>query len=184
MLFFFASDDEEQIWGDGAPEDSVRAIYAPAVAADQPEREPPPALPPIGHQDLGGHIQNCMASQRGRCQARTALPCMPHGRLSHSGSNSSRITQQPSKRRSFVTSSRAASDLPKLMKYRQENGAGAQAPVPDGYEEARTALNVIGPLYERRVEALRVAAAMAATALPTRTGRTPVWGERADDRRR
>ena len=60
--------------------------------------------------------------------------------------------------------------------------AGAPAPAPDGYEEAHAAMKVIGPLYERRVGALRVGAAMAATALPTHTGRTPVWGERAGDR--
>lgn len=106
ILFFFASDDEEQIWGEGAPEDSVRVIYAPAVAADQPEREPPRALTPIRHQDLWGRYPELYGD-----------PMWP---------------------------------LP------GEN--------------------------ERRVEALRVAAAMAATTLPTRTGRTPVWGDRAGDR--
>lgn len=50
MLFFFAVSDEEMIWNDGDRQQRVRVLYAPAVAEDQPEREPPGGLRPI-HDD-------------------------------------------------------------------------------------------------------------------------------------
>ena len=183
MLFFFASDDEEQIWSDGAPEDSVRAIYAPAVAADQPEREPPPELPPIGHQDLGGQYPELYGEPTWPLPGENGPSLHASWPLValriDSWPDYSAAIETPIFR-DVVTRGIGLAEVDEITARRM--GAGAQAPVPDGYEEARTALNVIGPLYERRVEALRVAAAMAATALPTRTGRTPVWGERADDR--
>ncbi len=47
MLFFFARDDEVQIWSDGIAYDSVRVIYAPRGAAGQARRSAPPNLIPL-----------------------------------------------------------------------------------------------------------------------------------------
>lgn len=48
MLFFFARDDEEQCWTEGDPIDSIRVLHAPWVEPDQPRRNAPEGLPPIG----------------------------------------------------------------------------------------------------------------------------------------
>ncbi|WP_407315394.1 DUF1963 domain-containing protein [Pseudomonas sp. nanlin1] len=47
MLFFFAVNDEEQIWDTDAPQERVRVLYALDVPADQPERQAPEQLRPI-----------------------------------------------------------------------------------------------------------------------------------------
>ena len=57
MLFFFAREDEEKIWGmpnewrwigyQAVPHDDCRVIYVAEVARDQPIRCPPSDLPPI-----------------------------------------------------------------------------------------------------------------------------------------
>jgi hypothetical protein len=58
LLFFFARQDEETIWGmpdewrsigyQAVPHDDCRVIYVAEVARDQPIRCPPSDLPPIG----------------------------------------------------------------------------------------------------------------------------------------
>lgn len=54
MLFFFARDDEEQVWGyEGEPHDDGRVIFAPHVAADAPVRAAPLNLPPIRERFAG-----------------------------------------------------------------------------------------------------------------------------------
>ena len=47
LLFFFAMNDEEQIWDTDEPQQRVRVLYAPEVAADQPVRALPEGMPPI-----------------------------------------------------------------------------------------------------------------------------------------
>ena len=47
MLFFFAVNDEEQIWDTESPQERVRVLYASEVSQDQAEREPPEDLRPI-----------------------------------------------------------------------------------------------------------------------------------------
>ncbi|UXZ97524.1 DUF1963 domain-containing protein [Pseudomonas phytophila] len=47
MLFFFAVNDEEQIWDTDPPQERVRVLYAPNVPAEQPERQAPEHLRPI-----------------------------------------------------------------------------------------------------------------------------------------
>ena len=183
MLFFFASDDEERIWSDGAPEDSVRVLYAPAVAADQPEREPPRELPPIGHQDVGGRHPGLYGEPTWPLPGEDGPSLHASWPLValeiDSWPDYSAIIETPILR-DAVTRGIGFARVHEITTMRML--AGAPAPAPDGYEEAHAAMKVIGPLYERRVGALRVGAAMAATALPTHTGRTPVWGERAGDR--
>jgi Domain of unknown function (DUF1963) len=62
MLFFFAREDEEQIWGqphywikkhEHHAHDDGRVIYAPKMADDQPVRMPPDDLPPIHNRRAG-----------------------------------------------------------------------------------------------------------------------------------
>jgi hypothetical protein len=51
MLFFFARDDYEQLWGfDGDPAEDCRVIHALDAFGNTPPREPPPDLPPIGDE--------------------------------------------------------------------------------------------------------------------------------------
>jgi uncharacterized protein YwqG len=45
-LFFFASQDEEQIWNEGDPQARIRVIYS-TNAAQAPLRSAPDDLPPI-----------------------------------------------------------------------------------------------------------------------------------------
>ena len=47
MLFFFAVNDEEQIWNTEAPRERVRVLYAHNVPEDQPVRQAPENLRPI-----------------------------------------------------------------------------------------------------------------------------------------
>lgn len=47
MLFFFAVNEEEQIWDTDAPQERVRVLYAPHVPEDEPERQAPEQLRPI-----------------------------------------------------------------------------------------------------------------------------------------
>lgn len=47
MLFFFAVNDEEQIWDTDVPQDRVRVLYAEHVPEQQPERQAPDQLRPI-----------------------------------------------------------------------------------------------------------------------------------------
>ncbi|MGO4569959.1 DUF1963 domain-containing protein [Rhizobium sp. 2YAF20] len=47
VLFFFASQDEEQIWSEGEARNRVRVIFVPRLASDVGHREAPADLPPI-----------------------------------------------------------------------------------------------------------------------------------------
>jgi uncharacterized protein YwqG len=54
MLFFFARDDEEQVWGyESDPHDDGRVIYAPHVSDVQGVRIAPTNLLPIGNRLAG-----------------------------------------------------------------------------------------------------------------------------------
>lgn len=179
MLFFFASDGEEQIWSDGAPEDSVRVIYAPVIAADQAEREAPQELPPIGRQALGGEYGEPTWPLPGESGSSLHTSWPLAALRIDSWPDYSAIIETPIFR-DVVTRGIGFARIGEIAAMRAL--AGAREPLPDGYEEARAALKVIEPLYERRVKALRVAAVIAATALPTRTGQSPVWGKTVGDR--
>lgn len=48
ILFFFGRDDEEQLWGEGAPTDDCRVLYAPDGAGSGTPAAAPDDLPPIG----------------------------------------------------------------------------------------------------------------------------------------
>lgn len=59
MLFFFAINDEEQIWNEEEAQPRVRVLYAETVAVDQAERQPPADLRPIHDvkADNGPHVE-------------------------------------------------------------------------------------------------------------------------------
>ncbi|MBO9695737.1 MAG: DUF1963 domain-containing protein [Sphingopyxis sp.] len=48
ILFFFGRDDEEQLWGEGAPADDCRVLYAPDGAGSGTQAAAPGDLPPVG----------------------------------------------------------------------------------------------------------------------------------------
>lgn len=52
MLFFFAVNEEEQIWDTDPPQERVRVLYAQHVPEDQPERQAPEHLRPILNVNL------------------------------------------------------------------------------------------------------------------------------------
>jgi uncharacterized protein YwqG len=126
MLFFFARDDEEQIWGKENAHDHARVIYAPAVANGQQPRDPPADLRPV--KDRGAPVSY---------KPEWILP-------EEAG---------PAVHFSWPLVALPLDTWP--------DASALSIHVPDG--------------YERRVEAFRTGAFIAATGLPSRSLSTPDW---------
>lgn len=160
MLFFFARDDEEQLWEGGEPRDSMRVIYAPNVPPDTPPQAPPPDLPPIRGRRAGDSMLQI---------ERPPWPLPEEdGPKTHSSWPlvALRIDSWPD-----------CSAIYETQAFRELVGeAGATS---FGLPELRPFF----ALYEERVRALRVGAAIAATGLPTETTIGPHWGGRVGDLR-
>ncbi|HUC64689.1 MAG TPA: hypothetical protein VMA53_04620 [Stellaceae bacterium] len=167
FLFFFARDDEEQRWTGGKPQDSVRIIYAPSVPQGQPERPPPPELPPIRDR------------RKGSLQGGPPWPLPEEpGPLLHAPwpLAALRIDSWPDYSaivetqifREIVSSGAGLAEIDGRI---IESLLGRrQLPRSEGYRTAAAACRDFRALYARRVNALRLGSVMGATGLPPAPG--------------